>query len=102
MTYDANTDTMTPAATIPDYAFPKSAAPPTEAAPGLANPHRVPGAEALSKAQTWAAPAVVTDPHLSGDDPKMFPGVLTRGRRKNSLRNLGQSEDSAKPSAGGE
>ena len=99
MTYDANTDTMTPAATVPDYATLKSAVPPTEAPAGLTNPNRGPNAEGLPKAQTWAAPAVVTDPHLSGDDPKMFPGVLSRGHRTSSLKSLQAEEAQAHPAA---
>jgi AMP deaminase len=96
VTYDANTDTMTPAAPALEYSAPKPAAPPGEHAASFAAPRKGPAGEGLSKAQTWAAPAVVADPHLSGDDPKMFPGVLTRGRRKNSLRNLTAAEDSTK------
>lgn len=95
VTYDANTDTMTPAATAPDYSTPNTSAPAGNQAAGVPTPRKAP-AEGLSKAQTWAAPTMVGDPHLSGDDPKMFPGVLTRGRRKNSLRNLSQADDAAK------
>lgn len=100
VTYDANTDTMTPAATAPENSAPKTAAPVGEQAGGSATAWKGPGPEGLSKAQTWAAGSMGADPHLSGEDPMMFPGVLTRGRRKNSLRNLSQAEDASKAPQG--
>lgn len=38
---------------------------------------------------------MMADRHMSGSDPKMFPGVLTRGHRTNSLRSLTQADDGA-------
>lgn len=37
-------------------------------------------------------------PHLSGSDPRMFPGVLTREHRSGSSRNLAQADESTLPS----
>ncbi|GJN72830.1 AMP deaminase [Purpureocillium lilacinum] len=34
----------------------------------------------------------MADLHLSGSDPRMFPGILTRDQRSGSLRNLAQAE----------
>jgi hypothetical protein len=36
---------------------------------------------------------MLADMHLSAGDPRMFPGILTRGQRTNSLRNLAQVDD---------
>ncbi|KFA51802.1 hypothetical protein S40293_05849 [Stachybotrys chartarum IBT 40293] len=38
---------------------------------------------------------MMADRHMSGSDPRMFPGVLTRGHRTNSLRSLTQADDGA-------
>ncbi|KJZ71196.1 hypothetical protein HIM_09402 [Hirsutella minnesotensis 3608] len=35
----------------------------------------------------------MADLHLSGSDPRMFPGILTRDQRTGSLRNLTQADD---------
>ncbi|KAJ4224216.1 AMP deaminase [Fusarium solani] len=42
--------------------------------------------------QTWTSDAMA-DLHLSGSDPRMFPGIFTRGHRTGSLRNLGQAAE---------
>ncbi|KAM0563801.1 hypothetical protein ACHAPJ_000007 [Fusarium lateritium] len=42
--------------------------------------------------QPWPGDAM-GDPHLSGSDPRMFPGIFTRGHRTGSLRNLAQASD---------
>lgn len=38
-------------------------------------------------------PGAMADLHLSGSDPRMFPGILTRDHRSGSLRNLTQADD---------
>lgn len=38
-------------------------------------------------------PSAMADLHLSGSDPRMFPGILTRDHRSGSLRNLAQADD---------
>lgn len=35
----------------------------------------------------------MADLHLSGSDPRMFPGIFTRDQRSGSLRNLAQAGD---------
>jgi hypothetical protein len=40
----------------------------------------------------WAANAM-PDPHMSGSDPRMFPGIVTRSNRSGSLRNLAHGLD---------
>ncbi|KAF4461498.1 AMP deaminase [Fusarium albosuccineum] len=42
--------------------------------------------------QTWSNDAMA-DLHLSGSDPRMFPGIFTRGHRTGSFRNLGQANE---------
>lgn len=32
--------------------------------------------------------AAMSDLHLSGSDPRMFPGIYTRGQRSGSFKNL--------------
>ena len=39
------------------------------------------------------APDAMADMHLSGSDPRMFPGILTRDHRSGSLRNLAQAAE---------
>lgn len=34
----------------------------------------------------------MTDFHLSGSDPRLFPGILTSNRRSDDLRNLNQGD----------
>lgn len=87
VTYDGNNDIAASVTTLPER-------PAQNGAQGQADGGSA--ASSFPKAQTWAAGA---DPHLSGGDPRMFPGVLTRGHRTNSLRNLGgQPEEAAKGS----
>jgi hypothetical protein len=40
----------------------------------------------------WAANAL-PDPHMSGSDPRMFPGIVTRSNRSGSMRNLAHGLD---------
>ncbi|KAH7218197.1 hypothetical protein DER44DRAFT_756023 [Fusarium oxysporum] len=42
--------------------------------------------------QTWPSDPM-SDHHLSGTDPRMFPGIFTRGHRTGSHRNLAQASD---------
>jgi AMP deaminase len=35
----------------------------------------------------------MADLHLSGSDPRMFPGILTREQRSGSLKNLAHADD---------
>ena len=49
-----------------------------------------------NEAQDWSVTDLV-DPHLSGSDPRMFPGVVTRGQRRASLLNLAGAADVAPP-----
>lgn len=35
----------------------------------------------------------MADLHLSGSDPRMFPGIFTRAHQSGSLRNLAQAEN---------
>ncbi|KAF4968213.1 hypothetical protein FZEAL_10422 [Fusarium zealandicum] len=49
---------------------------------------------------TWSSDAMA-DLHLSGSDPRMFPGVFTRGHRTGSFRNLGQANEGRNPSDDG-
>ncbi|KAM5356350.1 hypothetical protein ACJ41O_002996 [Fusarium nematophilum] len=51
-----------------------------------------PTAISTSRDQTWPSDAMA-DLHLSGSDPRMFPGIFTRGHRTGSWRNLGQAND---------
>lgn len=39
----------------------------------------------------------MADLHLSGSDPRMFPGILTRGQRTNSFRSLGTAAEGSSP-----
>ncbi|KAI5462934.1 hypothetical protein BGZ63DRAFT_422345 [Mariannaea sp. PMI_226] len=45
-----------------------------------------------SREQAWSSDGMA-DLHLSGSDPRIFPGVFTRGQRTGSSRNLGQAND---------
>lgn len=45
-----------------------------------------------SREQAWPSDAMA-DHHLSGTDPRMFPGIFTRGHRTGSMRNLAQASD---------
>lgn len=45
-----------------------------------------------SREQVWSNDGMA-DLHLSGSDPRMFPGVFTPGQRTGSFRNLGQAID---------
>ena len=45
-----------------------------------------------SRDQAWPSDAMA-DHHLSGSDPRMFPGIFTRGHRTGSMRNLAQAGD---------
>ncbi|KAH8735361.1 hypothetical protein BGZ61DRAFT_471817 [Ilyonectria robusta] len=45
-----------------------------------------------SREQVWSNDGMA-DLHLSGSDPRMFPGVFTPGQRTGSFRNLGQATD---------
>ncbi|KAH7326771.1 hypothetical protein B0I35DRAFT_423570 [Stachybotrys elegans] len=54
----------------------------------------------IRKENSWSG-NMMGDLHLSGSDPRMFPGILTRGQRTNSLRNLAQMEDGTSHSAPG-
>ncbi|KAF5231574.1 hypothetical protein FAUST_9210 [Fusarium austroamericanum] len=45
-----------------------------------------------TREQTWPSDAMA-DHHLSGSDPRMFPGIFTRGHRTGSMRNLAQASD---------
>jgi AMP deaminase len=45
-----------------------------------------------AREQTWPSDAMA-DHHLSGSDPRMFPGIFTRGHRTGSMRNLAQASD---------
>ncbi|KAH7160103.1 hypothetical protein B0J13DRAFT_121198 [Dactylonectria estremocensis] len=45
-----------------------------------------------SREQVWSNDGMA-DLHLSGSDPRMFPGVFTPGQRVASFRNLGQAID---------
>ncbi|KAF4509715.1 hypothetical protein G6O67_003857 [Ophiocordyceps sinensis] len=51
------------------------------------------GAQPRALRQTGGLPGAMADLHLSGSDPRMFPGILTRDHRSGSLRNLAQAED---------
>lgn len=42
--------------------------------------------------QGWPSDGMA-DLHLSGSDPRMFPGVFTRGHRSGSFRNLAQAAE---------
>lgn len=46
-----------------------------------------------SRDQGWPNDGIA-DLHLSGSDPRMFPGIFSRSHRTNSLRNLAQGEES--------
>ncbi len=43
---------------------------------------------ASGSASTGHATDAMADLHLSGSDPRMFPGILTREQRSGSLKNL--------------
>jgi AMP deaminase len=45
-----------------------------------------------TREQTWPSDGMA-DHHLSGSDPRMFPGIFTRGHRTGSIRNLAQASD---------
>ncbi|KAM0242506.1 hypothetical protein ACHAPO_000927 [Fusarium lateritium] len=45
-----------------------------------------------TREQTWPSDGMA-DHHLSGSDPRMFPGIFTRGHRTGSMRNLAQASD---------
>ena len=45
--------------------------------------------------QSWPSDALA-DLHLSGSDPRMFPGIFTRGHRSGSSRNLAQAAEDGK------
>ncbi|KAK7398322.1 AMP deaminase [Neonectria punicea] len=47
--------------------------------------------------QVWSSDGMA-DLHLSGSDPRMFPGVFTPAQRTGSFRNLGQASDGRAPS----
>jgi AMP deaminase len=51
-----------------------------------------PETAADSSSSGWTS-NMMADMHLSGSDPRIFPGILTRGQRTNSLRNLAQAEN---------
>lgn len=58
----------------------------------------LPATESTSREPTWPNDAMA-DLHLSGSDPRMFPGIFTRDHHSGNSRNLGQAEDE-KPSPG--
>ena len=113
MTYEANNDATSGA--VPNFAqategSAKSAARPTlpgdQAESGTgASEENATGASLQQDTATAAAHTLeggretgwatetLADPHLSGTDPRMFPGILTRGQRSGSFRTLGQAED---------
>lgn len=47
--------------------------------------------------QGWTSDGMA-DLHLSGSDPRIFPGVFTRGHRSGSSRTLNQAHDGKPPS----
>ncbi|KAF7544768.1 hypothetical protein G7046_g9718 [Stylonectria norvegica] len=53
-----------------------------------------------SRDHGWTSDAMV-DLHLSGSDPRMFPGIFTRGHRSGSSRSLAQAGDGIAPSEDG-
>ncbi|KAM4059322.1 adenosine/AMP deaminase domain-containing protein [Hirsutella rhossiliensis] len=51
------------------------------------------GMQARATRESERLPGAMADLHLSGSDPRMFPGILTRDHRTGSLRNLAQADD---------
>ncbi|KAK3330860.1 hypothetical protein B0H66DRAFT_545062 [Apodospora peruviana] len=62
--------------------------------PVLASPIALPAAaDGSSNSGLWAPPAdSVRDPHISGHQPRYFPGVVSRSQRKNSTRQSSRHE----------
>jgi hypothetical protein len=44
---------------------------------------------------TWTVADPLMDAHLSGQEPRLFPGVVSQGQRKNSLQKSSSNENNA-------
>jgi hypothetical protein len=93
VSYDAKTDTTVPAGLVPDKSTTSGESQQGDQSSSVLGQGKDAISDGLPKAQTWTAGTVTADLHLSGDDPRMFPGVLTRGHRTNSLRNMTQFDE---------
>ncbi|KAM0437395.1 hypothetical protein ACHAPT_001757 [Fusarium lateritium] len=67
-----------------------------EASPSVPSHHATtvgsPTGLSAGRDQPWINDTMA-DLHLSGSDPRMFPGIITRGHRTGSLRSLGQAHE---------